>query len=372
MPGYSGLIGHKNWLGSTRFISNRSTRALWGDYSYAPFGESSYTNGSASGLNFTGQTQDTTTGVYDFQYREYSPVQGRWVSPDPAGLQAVDFTNPQSWNRYAYVWNNPLSHTDQAGLFCVWDNGSYDSADDPDTGTASNCGAAGGNWFDGSPSDWGLSADWSNQPNPDLQSIVGQTGDYTFNTSGVAYAPTDPLAVQASMENYLIGGIESSICSTLPQGRTFGISGSVGGVGGQTGSVEIVINYNTGEMSGFASGGLLAGWNGVAQASVSSGFIYGALNGDNSGYSGGFSAFQGGDGPGFFRASSSGGLTGGVSGMIPDGNVTAAGASFGVSAIPLPTGGFSVTNYTKPLSLGRSRALWSPIDYLFYWARRGC
>jgi hypothetical protein len=34
----------------------------------------------------------------------------------PAGLAAVDPTNPQSWNRYSYVGNNPLSSIDPSGL----------------------------------------------------------------------------------------------------------------------------------------------------------------------------------------------------------------------------------------------------------------
>jgi hypothetical protein len=37
------------------------------------------------------------------------------MHPDPAGLAAVDITNPQSWNRYAYV-NNPLGNVDPLGL----------------------------------------------------------------------------------------------------------------------------------------------------------------------------------------------------------------------------------------------------------------
>jgi RHS repeat-associated protein len=53
--------------------------------------------------------------LYDFLAREYG-IQGRWPSPDPAGLLAVDASNPQSWNRYAYVLNNPLAMTDPTGM----------------------------------------------------------------------------------------------------------------------------------------------------------------------------------------------------------------------------------------------------------------
>ena len=40
------------------------------------------------------------------------------MTPDPAGMAAVDPTNPQSWNRYAYVMNNPLNFIDFVGLEC--------------------------------------------------------------------------------------------------------------------------------------------------------------------------------------------------------------------------------------------------------------
>ncbi len=43
---------------------------------------------------------------------------GRWISPDPSGLNAVDITNPQSWNRYACVINSPLANVDPSGLAC--------------------------------------------------------------------------------------------------------------------------------------------------------------------------------------------------------------------------------------------------------------
>ncbi len=69
---------------------------------------------------FTGQTADVVSDEYDFMYREYHSTQGRWISPDPAGMSAVTLGNPQSWNRYAYVINNPLSLIDPSGLdFCI-------------------------------------------------------------------------------------------------------------------------------------------------------------------------------------------------------------------------------------------------------------
>jgi len=42
--------------------------------------------------------------------------EGRWISPDPAGIGAVSLSNPQSWNQYGYVVNNPLALVDPLGL----------------------------------------------------------------------------------------------------------------------------------------------------------------------------------------------------------------------------------------------------------------
>ncbi len=156
---------HPDWLGSERLESGTG-RNIIQDTAYAPFGEPyAELSGGNGELSFTGQNKDTDWLNYDFIYREYDPRQGRWISPDPSGIAAVDPSNPQSWNRYVYALNNPLSSVDPTGLFCVWDDGSYDSASDPGTGNASSCGADGGNWFEGNPSDWGLNADWSSQAN---------------------------------------------------------------------------------------------------------------------------------------------------------------------------------------------------------------
>jgi len=96
-------------------LSSTPSQTVYYDGAYAPYGES-YAESGTIDHQFTGLYQDTVGDLYDFPFREYHSTQGRWLSPDPAGLAAADPTNPQSLNRYAYVLNNPLSLTDPLGL----------------------------------------------------------------------------------------------------------------------------------------------------------------------------------------------------------------------------------------------------------------
>ncbi|MGB8887674.1 MAG: RHS repeat-associated core domain-containing protein, partial [Candidatus Korobacteraceae bacterium] len=130
-PPNSGYYQHADWLGSSRFAQDGSGNVIY-DRAYAPFGEV-YDETAITNRNFTGQTEDTTPGLYDFLFRQQSRTQGRWMVPDPAGLAAVDITNPQTWNRYAYLANNPLNATDPLGLddCATWDqscNGQWGGA----------------------------------------------------------------------------------------------------------------------------------------------------------------------------------------------------------------------------------------------------
>jgi RHS repeat-associated protein len=105
---------HADHLGSSR-LATTPTKTLYSSTAYAPFGEP-YSQAGTTDLSFTGQEQNTVSGIHDFPARRYPPVQGRWLSPDPAGMAAANPANPQSWNRYAYVLNNPLSLVDPLGL----------------------------------------------------------------------------------------------------------------------------------------------------------------------------------------------------------------------------------------------------------------
>jgi RHS repeat-associated protein len=173
---------HSDWLGSARLTSS-PTRTVLSTTAYAPFGETYAQSGTAD-LSFTGQNADTVSTDYDFLYREYS-IQGRWTSPDPAGLAAASPSNPQSWNRYAYVLNNPLNLTDPLGLWCVWQDGTHD--DNPIDGgvDSQGCLDQGGLWdptntLTGCESNWNCTGDngFTTQGCSDSQeSCVWQPGD---------------------------------------------------------------------------------------------------------------------------------------------------------------------------------------------------
>jgi len=132
---------HADWLGSSR-VTSTSSRTVSSDMAYAPFGEQYAKTGGSLDPSFTGEDSDTNSGLYDFTFREYSPSQGRWMSPDPASVGNP--TNPASWNRYAYVMNNPLALVDALGLDCVYLNDEGDGVQAIDPGT---CDSGSGGYY---------------------------------------------------------------------------------------------------------------------------------------------------------------------------------------------------------------------------------
>ena len=62
---------------------------------------------------YTGHEHLDRTGFIHMNGRVYDPKIGRFLSPDPI-VQAP--TNSQSWNRYTYAFNSPLSYTDPSGF----------------------------------------------------------------------------------------------------------------------------------------------------------------------------------------------------------------------------------------------------------------
>lgn len=67
---------------------------------------------NTTGKGFTGHEMLDQVGVIHMGGRIYDPTLGRFMSADPV---VKGLTNTESYNRYSYVLNNPMSYTDPTG-----------------------------------------------------------------------------------------------------------------------------------------------------------------------------------------------------------------------------------------------------------------
>jgi RHS repeat-associated protein len=86
----------------------------------------------------TGKERDAETGLDFFLARYYSGAQGRFTGPDEP-LMDQDAADPQSWNLYSYVRNNPLRAIDPTGRKCI----TLDNGTKADDGAGGGCAEAG-------------------------------------------------------------------------------------------------------------------------------------------------------------------------------------------------------------------------------------
>ena len=134
---FSGASFSVSVSGSALAGGSASATSMFASTAYAPFGEP-YAQAGSPDSSFGGINQDTVTGLYDADARQYNSIHGRWPSPDPADVNSVNPANPQSWNRYVYALNNPLALVDPSGLECITlddgtiaDDGNPPPCDDP-------------------------------------------------------------------------------------------------------------------------------------------------------------------------------------------------------------------------------------------------
>ena len=150
---------HVTALGTTRLVTD-ATGAVAECHDYLPFGEEVGNGVDARGACFSGDTEpekkftakerDDESGLDYFSARYMSSAQGRFTSPDPSGLLSANPANPQSWNLYAYVRNNPLVNIDPTGLDCVYANDAGNGVGSIDHDSNSGaCGNGGGTWLSG-------------------------------------------------------------------------------------------------------------------------------------------------------------------------------------------------------------------------------
>ncbi|MGA8808308.1 MAG: RHS repeat-associated core domain-containing protein [Thermoanaerobaculia bacterium] len=111
---------HLDHLGTPRLVTD-GNHILIGKHAYYPFGAEmnlTPTESATELMKFTGHERDivaATNGSVDYMHaRYYNANLARFLSVDPV---LGDPKQPQSWNRYAYVMNNPTGATDPNGRF---------------------------------------------------------------------------------------------------------------------------------------------------------------------------------------------------------------------------------------------------------------
>jgi len=113
---------HVDHLGTPRRITDDQNRIV-GIHDYYAYGQENSLGTNEPSLTspkFTGHERDLAgngsgPGTLDYMHaRYYDAAVGRFLSVDPTWSSA-DRGTPQSWNRYAYVRNNPLRFVDPDG-----------------------------------------------------------------------------------------------------------------------------------------------------------------------------------------------------------------------------------------------------------------
>ena len=96
-------------LGSVRALNGVATPR------YYPYGME-YTTTAQDKEKFGTYYRDSTTGLDYADQRYYASGNGRFMTPDPAGMAAVDMQDATTWNKYLYVGDDPVNGYDPSGL----------------------------------------------------------------------------------------------------------------------------------------------------------------------------------------------------------------------------------------------------------------
>ncbi len=113
---------HLDALGSVRAVSDQAGQVV-ARHDYRAFGEEVTTGPGVDARRFTGKERDAESGLDYFGARYYRADIGRFTTIDPVYTWQENLVDPQRWNRYAYVRNNPLRWVDPDGRWfeTVWD-----------------------------------------------------------------------------------------------------------------------------------------------------------------------------------------------------------------------------------------------------------
>ena len=115
-PEGSRFLSH-DVLGSPR-VATSASGAVSDRFAFDAYGSSLGTHPTpAQPYGFNGKPHDPASGLYDYGFRDYAPLTGRFVTPDPIRHGA---------NWYAYVEADPVNFVDPLGLAPVSDREAAD------------------------------------------------------------------------------------------------------------------------------------------------------------------------------------------------------------------------------------------------------
>ena len=100
---------HTDHLGTPKTVTDADQSIVW-QADYTPYGEARFTVEKITlNARLPGQYFDAETGTHYNYFRDYDPKTGRYLTPDPTGLNG-------GVNIYAYAAGNPVGFVDLLGL----------------------------------------------------------------------------------------------------------------------------------------------------------------------------------------------------------------------------------------------------------------
>jgi RHS repeat-associated protein len=108
-PGETVYYFHNDHLGTPQVLTDDTQAIAWKAV-YTPFGQAVPSIQTVDNpFRFPGQYYDPETGLHYNYFRYYNPQTGRYITPDPIGLEG-------GINLFAYVEGNPVNMSDYLGL----------------------------------------------------------------------------------------------------------------------------------------------------------------------------------------------------------------------------------------------------------------
>jgi RHS repeat-associated protein len=189
-----------------------------------------------------------------FGARYMASSMGRFLSPDwsevPDSIPYADMENPQSFNLYSYVRNNPLSSADPDGHDCVVQSRTSNTTETVTT-TSGNCDNV--NVGDGQTKTYvpgtvtGISVNGGNSIDIGYNSYDGQSSGVT--NAGGAPTPDNP-GLAYNWGNNAQGYATLGAASKAVNYATIGVAVTFGAVGGAIVATDAIAGYGLTTLAG--------------------------------------------------------------------------------------------------------------------------